>query len=978
MTELDKDDKKLIVELFVPQGVKERHAVQKRHPRSDTCRKRFGLQYKKWEEKVKKQLEKDSNLSKLQNYDPFSNSFQNGFFVKLEWRGDELFVVNLESSEYPESLAVNQVFEDASIQCDELFEDLVDRYGLKQGWNVSPGFLHNVAEARKLLERKVLELETTKITKEQIRKDCSCIAESLVTLEDVLLLLPKPRRSNEEAEQQCSSGSTTSQEETITRTPADAERLSAEQQDRFRQLVGIRCEFDNMRRIIEAIRESHATATTVEPSMPTDESATAPDSPPHDTLTTVEPSPPTDESVTAPDSPPHNKPIYLQNEWENPCGKLDTLYGGDADASIYGEMTAGSMVDIMAAADRAKQVDTPMVFLDIGAGTMRCAIQAAFEKGWDAAGFENSENRVFLGASNCLAANKHVQDLIHKDYNTEQDKAWESIGQIRIAGGDAMHVRNFNGFTVVFMFDEGFIPSLMEHIGKCWNNSNIKVQLIISTKTGKERLDKVKDANGKRLFSNLKLIEGVSVYKRYSHSGNTAYVFKRTDGDDMSTGTSTVHEGEGNDEGATRSPSSNEKDQNGEEMSNGTGTGTGTESEGESEGEGNGEEAARLSSDNEEQLCPVEKLQKSFTKKNAYETNKAHYNEVRDEAEAVMKEHKRTRAGRNKRASTDKESETLPKKSKSDKPTQPKPKGTATTETTTFAKKSKSDKPTQPKPKGTATTETTTFPKKAKSKSKPTQPKPKPKGTATSETKILLLGMVTKGEETTGQANRDHHRIAKMKELSKESGTTLTVCTVSLESGLTGSHLNANFTHRKFPFEVREEFVKDESQPFQEIFLDYFWSPSSWTEVRWTRGFFESILSRLSTEDILAHGGTVYLPFSAYVFKHVMTYKAKLLEQYTISYMQKEDFDKLIFVKAAKTCTDAELGGKATTSEITYSTTTLQQVQQQADAKITQYQLEEHFQAIKMVENVRFIKLTRHLEEETKKETVDIGKETSG
>jgi hypothetical protein len=75
--------------------------------------------------------------------------------------------------------------------------------------------------------------------------------------------------------------------------------------------------------------------------------------------------------------------------WEKPCSELDSLFGGDADASIYGELTAGSVSKIMRIilADMREEQESlagnstidPVSFLDLGSGTMRNSIQVASE-----------------------------------------------------------------------------------------------------------------------------------------------------------------------------------------------------------------------------------------------------------------------------------------------------------------------------------------------------------------------------------------------------------------------------------------------------------------------------------------------------------------------------------------------------------------------------------------------------------------------
>jgi hypothetical protein len=135
------------------------------------------------------------------------------------------------------------------------------------------------------------------------------------------------------------------------------------------------------------------------------------------------------------------------------------------------------------------------------------------------------------------------------------------------------------------------------------------------------------------------------------------------------------------------------------------------------------------------------------------------------------------------------------------------------------------------------------------------------------------------------------------------------------------------------------------------------------SEERWPRPFFLSILPRLSAEDILARDGTIYLPFSAYVFKCVTTYREKLLKEYIISFVLEDEFKQLLLVKSTQTLSTAELAGKgAAKSEKLYCTTTVNLIEEQADAHITKENLVKHLNEIrnkKEIEDVRLIKLTR-------------------
>jgi hypothetical protein len=113
-------------------------------------------------------------------------------------------------------------------------------------------------------------------------------------------------------------------------------------------------------------------------------------------------------------APAPTEATQLSKSWQRPCIRSDQIFGGDAAASIYGELTRDSVAGILLiikAARARQESQTPMSFLDIGSGTMRIPIQVAFEEEWDSAGFENSPNRLLIGAENCLAANRMLAEL---------------------------------------------------------------------------------------------------------------------------------------------------------------------------------------------------------------------------------------------------------------------------------------------------------------------------------------------------------------------------------------------------------------------------------------------------------------------------------------------------------------------------------------------------------------------------------------
>jgi hypothetical protein len=992
VNKLKEPDIKAILDAFVPLTLTERPNRQRSAPKQKTLDAKWKRRFvQKWTALMKEHTDSLKTFG-LDKYFP-SNVDAHVLFVNLDTSGDT---------------KLSELFEEASISCDEGRETMEDRYALKQGWNVSPGAQYAVAEARKQLQKSFEEFQ--KIAAELKHLSCAdrnakIAAESDQIKKDknallaLLQIMPRPRWKKAEAEQNPSSSDTTGQEQhtgTATATASqnllpleDIKKLEAEQKIRLKDLWSITFDFDVINDFLNNPfpEEPWQTALGSKPGpdvsgpapMATSgsepEPAPAPSAGPSGApSSSTSASPGSDVSgpaamdtsgseSPAPSAGPSGAPSSSTSAapapqpkvaklWEKPSKSLDSLFGGDANASVYGELTPGSVKSILRIiqadqADQGSQDDGRMLLLDVGSGTMRVPIQAAFEMGWDAAGFDNSANRVFLGASLCkmanLAANKLVSDA--PDANP-----WKYIGRIRTAMGDALSARNFDGVNVVYMFDHGFVESVMRQLGKCWNHSNENVMYIVSTKTGVNRIDRIKDDMGNRIFSNLELIQSVNVSKRFSSEGNTASIFKRTDGKD---------------------------DQSGEETSSGGGDQTSGEDETsasigtEDDSEDNGEDETSASigteddSEDNDKPCPVNELVKAINAApNSFDGNKQHFDKAITEARAVLDQQKQTRKER----SSMKGKESPPKAKTLSKPGKTRSKNTKTVKESkprskavkTRIKKTKTEEESKPcsKPGKTRNKKVKTIEPRRK-KAKIVE-----ENEMQESSNILMLGMLTPAETTEGdiqkkqaQALRDSSRIVKMKTLSKNS----TVYTVSLQDGHEKFHLNADFTDRRFPLKVMDQFLRKGSGRFDQIILDFIWSPPSWTMIRWGRHFFASILPRVSAEDILADDGVVYLPFSPYVFKSVMTYEDELLAEYNISFVLSDEFKKLLFIEALREIPDSALGGKTMSSDIeNYCCTTLQEIQQQADGKITKEKLVDYFGKIKNDKDVRLIKLTRH------------------
>jgi hypothetical protein len=928
---LEVADTEAINEAYVPLIQKERPNRQVRNLKQASMKAKWNRRFvTRWNDLMKRHADSLESFG-LDKYSP-SKLDKYGLFVHLEASNDT---------------KLSDLFEEASISCDEGREKMEDRYALKQGWNVSPGAQHAVAEARKQLQKRFEDLQKRIAVELEDGLGCAernaAIAaerDKIKKDKDALLAfleaMPWPRWSKEEEEQKPSSSDTTGQEQhTGTATASrnlsleDIKKLEAVQKIRLKALLSITFEFDIMENYLGETyeilpEEPLPTALGSEPGpdafgpAPMDTSGSEPEPAPAPSAgpsgapsssTSAAPGPdafgpaPMDtsgsepEPAPAPSAGPSGAPSSSTSAapapqpefaklWEKPGKSLDSLFGGDADASIYGELTTGSVRNILRViqVDQGSQDNERTFLLDVGSGTMRVPIQAAFEMGWDAAGFDNSPNRVYLGAALCSMANQAAKKLVSDAPNANP---WKCIGRIRTAMGDALCARNFNGVDVVYMFDHGFIESVMKQLGKCWNHSDKDVKYIVSTKTGVKRIDRITDDKGNRIFSNLKLIQSVNVSKRFSSEGNTANIFKRTDGEDDQSGeeTSSVGGDQTSDE---------------DEMS----ASIGTEDQGD-QTSGEDEMSASIGteddSEDNDKPCPVNELVKAVSAASkSFEENKLHFDNVLAGTRAVLDEQKKTR--KNRRSMKDKESATKAKtgakpgkaqskKTKAVEESRPRSKTQSKKESATKAKTGA--KPGKAQSKKTVAVEESRPRSKTQSKaqSKKTKaveesrPRRKPGKAQSKKTKsieprrkkakrveenemqnskILMLGMLTPAKTEKGdnkdnqdQADRDSLRIAKMKALSKCS----TIYTVSLQAGHEVLHLNADFTDRRFPLKVMDQFLGKGSARFDQIILDFIWSPTSWTQTRWSRYFFASILARVSAEDVLTDDGSV-LTFS--------------------------------------------------------------------------------------------------------------------
>jgi len=147
--------------------------------------------------------------------------------------------------------------------------------------------------------------------------------------------------------------------------------------------------------------------------------------------------------------------------------------------------------------------------------------------------------------------------------------------------------------------------------------------------------------------------------------------------------------------------------------------------------------------------------------------------------------------------------------------------------------------------------------------------------------KVLLLGMFysMEKEPSLGQGYRDRVRCEAMESLGYTTYTLDDKHDASM--AVEGRHCQTNFSdHRRMIESINNTWTDDILRKgFSIIILDYFFSPSGWTEYRWTINFFRCSLPTLATENVIANGGFIWLPYVDHVHKMIEDCRT-VLEQY--------------------------------------------------------------------------------------------------
>jgi len=141
---------------------------------------------------------------------------------------------------------------------------------------------------------------------------------------------------------------------------------------------------------------------------------------------------------------------------------------------------------------------------------------------------------------------------------------------------------------------------------------------------------------------------------------------------------------------------------------------------------------------------------------------------------------------------------------------------------------------------------------------------------------VLLLGMVynpTKMNPTRGQEFRDRVRCESLEALGKRVYTL-----DDKHDDLTlPRHCQTNFANARRMLRAMETRWGPDVR-FESIHLDYFFSPSGWSQTRWGHAFFRESLVALSTR--LSPGGSIWLPYSRVTEGMIQTHADTLGERF--------------------------------------------------------------------------------------------------
>lgn len=237
--------------------------------------------------------------------------------------------------------------------------------------------------------------------------------------------------------------------------------------------------------------------------------------------------------------------------------------------------------------------------------------------------------------------------------------------------------------------------------------------------------------------------------------------------------------------------------------------------------------------------------------------------------------------------------------------------------------------------------------------------------------KVLLLGMkyikIKENQQTfnglielvnnkriTVADGRDMIRILALKRMYNAECYTVSLQEENCDAR---NHLNTDYNHYKFVSKLQKGFGKIE---FEQIILDWFWTPSSWLASQNRLKFFSETLENLVERNVLK--GSLFLPFNTHFVEHIVAVKKKIEKSYYIKFVPKSSRENSFLWFATESVNPAELQalGKEPHQDNKYNTVDINKAKQVLDGKIAnKEEVISFLKDIKDIDEIRFIELRR-------------------
>lgn len=156
------------------------------------------------------------------------------------------------------------------------------------------------------------------------------------------------------------------------------------------------------------------------------------------------------------------------------------------DGSIYGEITIGSIENLVKKCNLAEISEITLVDIGSGSGYTLCHLAASVKKH-----FKNIKNIQLLGYEVCEERCK-LSNIIMSQLLADVDNVSYKIYHANIA-----HVKTLSGVQCCFSFDKTFGPKLMKHIEHLQRNTPSIVNVISNHKYPDMYWEKVDAVRGK-------------------------------------------------------------------------------------------------------------------------------------------------------------------------------------------------------------------------------------------------------------------------------------------------------------------------------------------------------------------------------------------------------------------------------------------------------------------------------------------------